>query len=157
MEEAHPGCRKHASGWGYNSRGAVCSRWAGNCGDGGRGGSTWYLMCKDCHAKYLQQKEENKKKAPKQIVLSKMKTRKPGKRRNLPVVSAVQGMIQNAKFLLNISCDVDTSKGKVSSPSFSRQASTPDETKEKTTSLPRKQPLTKEAPLPKKERAPVFS
>ena len=102
MKEAHPGCGKHASGWGYNSRGTFCSGWAGNCGDGGRGGSTWYLMCKDCHSKYLALKDEAKKKAVKTIPLPKMKTKKPGKPRSLPVISSVQGMIQNAKFLLEI-------------------------------------------------------
>ena len=102
MKEAHPGCGKHASGWGYNSRGTFCSGWAGNCGDGGRGGSTWYLMCKDCHSKYLALKDEAKKKAVKTIPLPKMKTKKPGKPRSLPVISSVQGMIRNAKFLLEI-------------------------------------------------------
>ena len=104
MKEVHPGCGKHAKGWGYNSRGTFCSGWAGNCGDGGRGGSTWYLMCKECHTKYLAIKEEGKKKAVRTTPMPKMKTRKPGKPRVLPVISAVQGMIQNAKFLLEISC-----------------------------------------------------
>ena len=156
MKESHPGCRKHASGWGYNSRGAFCSGWAGNCGDGGSGGSTWYLMCKDCHAKYLQQKEETKKKTPKQIVLPKMKCRKPGEPRNLPVLTAVQGMIQNAKFLLDISCDADITKAKVTTPIISRQTSTPEETKDKSLSMPRKkQQLAQEAPLPVKQKPPV--
>ena len=160
MKEVHPGCRKHANGWGYNSRGTFCSGWAGNCGDGGRGGSTWYLMCKDCHAKYLQQKEDTKKKTPKQVILPKMKCRKPGKPRTLPVLSAVQGMIQNAKFLLNISCDEDITKAKVSTPTLGRQISTPEEAKEKTASLPRKQQQqqAQEAPLPFKQRPqPVFT
>ena len=104
MKDVHPGCGKHASGWGYNSRGTFCSGWAGNCGDGGRGGSTWYLMCKDCHAKYLAMKGEVKKKAIRAAPMPKMKTKKPGKPRSLPVISVVQGMIQNAKFLLEISC-----------------------------------------------------
>lgn len=108
MKDVHPGCGKHASGWGYNSRGTFCSGWAGNCGDGGRGGSTWYLMCKDCHAKYLATKDEMKKKSVKTIPLPKMKTRKPGKPRTLPVISSVQGMIQNAKFLLEISRSCDS-------------------------------------------------
>ena len=102
MKEAHPGCGRHASGWGYNSKGTFCSGWAGNCGDGGKGGSTWYLMCKPCHSKYLTVKDEAKKKTVKTVPLPKMKTRKPGKPRNLPPISAVQGMIQNAKFLLEI-------------------------------------------------------
>ncbi len=157
MKESHPGCRKHASGWGYNSRGSFCSGWAGNCGDGGRGGSTWYLMCKDCHAKYLQKKEESKKKAPKQIVLPKMKCRKPGKPRELPVLSAIQGMIQNAKFLIDISCEGhNVSKSKVTTPNVSRKTSTPEDAKDKTSSMPRKQQLlAQEAPLPFKSKHPV--
>ncbi len=102
MKDIHPGCGKHANGWGYNSRGAYCSGWAGNCGDGGRGGSTWYLLCKDCHARYLAMKDDVRKKAVKSVVLPKVKTKKPGKPRNLPVLTAVQGMIMNAKFLLEI-------------------------------------------------------
>ena len=137
MKDVHPGCGKHASGWGYNSRGTFCSGWAGNCGDGGRGGSTWYLMCKDCHAKYLAMKDEMKKKSVKTVPLPKMKTRKPGKPRTLPVISAVQGMIQNAKFLLEISRSCDstptTPAGKppavaellTGSSDFARQASSP--------------------------------
>ena len=137
MKDVHPGCGKHASGWGYNSRGTFCSGWAGNCGDGGRGGSTWYLMCKDCHAKYLAMKDEMKKKSVKTVPLPKMKTRKPGKPRSLRVMSAVEGMIQNAKFLLEISRSCDsapsTPAGKppavaellTGSSEFSRQASSP--------------------------------
>ena len=137
MKDVHPGCGKHASGWGYNSRGTFCSGWAGNCGDGGRGGSTWYLMCKDCHAKYLAMKDEMKKKSVKTVPLPKMKTRKPGKPRTLRVMSAVEGMIQNAKFLLEISRSCDstptTPAGKppavaellTGSSEFSRQASSP--------------------------------
>ncbi len=137
MKDVHPGCGKHASGWGYNSRGTFCSGWAGNCGDGGRGGSTWYLMCKDCHAKYLAMKDEMKKKTVKTVPLPKMKTRKPGKPRTLKVMSAVEGMIQNAKFLLEISRSCDstptTPAGKppavaellTGSSEYSRQASSP--------------------------------
>lgn len=151
MRESHPGCRKHASGWGYNSRGTFCSGWAGNCGDGGRGGSTWYLMCKDCHSKYLQQKEETKKKTPKQIVLPKMKCRKPGKPRTLRAISTVQGMILNAKFLLDVSSNTDsisssTSK-KISTPSLQQQQ--PVAVEDKSSSLPRKPPgEAQEAPIP---------
>lgn len=131
MKDMHPGCGKHASGWGYNSRGTFCSGWAGNCGDGGRGGSTWYLMCKDCHAKYLAMKNEVRKKTVRAVPLPKMKTKKPGKPRSLPILTAVQGMIQNAKFLLEISCPTDkpaTTPTAVQSPSslaFSKQASFP--------------------------------
>lgn len=108
MKDMHPGCGKHANGWGYNSRGTFCSGWAGNCGDGGRGGSTWYLLCKDCHARYIAVKDDARKKAVKAVPLPKVKTKKPGKPRSLPVVSAVQGMIQNAKFLLEITRPSET-------------------------------------------------
>lgn len=150
MKDSHPGCGKHASGWGYNSRGTFCSGWAGNCGDGGRGGSTWYLMCKDCHAKYLAMKDEMKKKSVKAAPLPKMKTRKPGKPRSLPVISSIQGMTQNAKFLLEISRSCDstptTPAGKPPALSeliaggseFSRQASSPAE--ERSGSLSNLQP-----------------
>ena len=129
MKDIHPGCGKHASGWGYNSRGTFCSGWAGNCGDGGRGGSTWYLMCKDCHTKYLAMKNEVKKKTLRPAPLPKMKTKKPGKARCLPVISAVQGMIQNAKFLLEVSCPTDnkpaTTPTAILSPTLSKQSSIP--------------------------------
>lgn len=132
MKDIHPGCGKHASGWGYNSRGTFCSGWAGNCGDGGRGGSTWYLMCKDCHTKYLAMKNEVKKKTLRPAPLPKMKTKKPGKARSLPVVSAVQGMIQNAKFLLEISCPTDNKPATTptailspSAPTMFKQSSIP--------------------------------
>ena len=163
MKEIHPGCGKHANGWGYNSRGSYCSGWAGNCGDGGRGGSTWYLMCKDCHSKYLSLKEENKRKVTKPVTVPKMKTRKPGKPRSLPVIPSVQGMIQNAKFLLEVTNSGEGVKPKLSSqisqPDFARQISTPDEVREKTLSLPRPQEKAKEAPLPSAhltQRPPLY-
>ena len=137
MKDLHSGCGKHANGWGYNSRGTYCSGWAGNCGDGGRGGSTWYLLCKDCHARYMAMKDDAKKKTVKSVPLPKAKTRKPGKPRSLPVISATQGMIQNAKFLLEItrSCDSAPPTPQQKTPSVSefsvggsellRQSSTP--------------------------------
>lgn len=141
MKETHAGCGKHANGWGYNSRGSYCSGWAGNCGDGGRGGSTWYLMCKDCHGKYLSQKEESKRKVVKPVSVPKMKTRKPGKSRSLPVVSSVLGMIQNAKFLLEISSSNEGPKVKSPSvnslgPDLSRHISTPDDSAHRTKEAP---------------------
>ncbi len=56
MRLAHPGCGKAAGGKGYNSGGNYCGGWAGNCGDGGVGGSSWYLICEKC-------REEHKKSA----------------------------------------------------------------------------------------------
>ena len=45
MKTAHPGCGGHAGSKGYNSGGHYCGGWAGNCGDGGVGGSSWYGFC----------------------------------------------------------------------------------------------------------------
>lgn len=38
-------------GKGYNSVGTFCEGWAGNCGEGGKGASSWYLMCDRCREK----------------------------------------------------------------------------------------------------------
>lgn len=54
MKLMHPGCGWHAGGNGYNSGGNYCLGWAGNCGDGGGGGSSWYLLCDTCRDKYLK-------------------------------------------------------------------------------------------------------
>ena len=54
MRTAHPGCRGPAGGKGYNSGGNYCGGWAGNCGDGGMGGSSWYLMCEKCRDNYIK-------------------------------------------------------------------------------------------------------
>lgn len=51
------GCGRYAGGQGYNSIGHFCGGWAGNCGDGGIGGSTWYLVCDRCREKYLREKQ----------------------------------------------------------------------------------------------------
>ena len=52
MRMCHPGCGGHAGGQGYNSGGQYCGGWAGNCGDGGVGGSSWYLICQVCRDKH---------------------------------------------------------------------------------------------------------
>ncbi|ESO93791.1 hypothetical protein LOTGIDRAFT_205644 [Lottia gigantea] len=61
MRQAHPGCGRHACGKGYNSGGNFCGGWAGNCGEGGIGGSSWYLMCDQCRDKYLKEKRQSQK------------------------------------------------------------------------------------------------
>ena len=61
MRQAHPGCGNHAGGLGYNSGGNFCGGWAGSCGDGGVGGSTWYLMCDTCREKYLREKRHGQR------------------------------------------------------------------------------------------------
>lgn len=52
MRIVHPGCGKSSNGKGYNSIGNYCEGWAGNCGEGGQGASSWYLMCDACREKY---------------------------------------------------------------------------------------------------------
>ena len=54
MKAEHPGCGQHAGGKGYNSGGHYCGGWAGNCGDGGVGGTSWYLICDKCRNAYLK-------------------------------------------------------------------------------------------------------
>ena len=61
MREFHSGCGRHAGGLGYNSGGNYCGGWAGNCGDGGMGGSTWYLMCDLCRERYLREKKHGQR------------------------------------------------------------------------------------------------
>ncbi|XP_052871008.1 E3 ubiquitin-protein ligase highwire [Anopheles cruzii] len=52
MRLAHPGCGRPAGGQGYNSNGVYCEGWAGDCGDGGHGVSSWYLLCDGCRKRY---------------------------------------------------------------------------------------------------------
>lgn len=61
MKNAHPGCGRNANGYGYNSSGTYCGGWAGNCGDGGMAGSSWYLMCRNCKSKYIQDRQDKAK------------------------------------------------------------------------------------------------
>lgn len=53
MKGAHPGCGRSVDGFGYDSTGVYRGGWLGDCGDGGSGPSTWYLMCMECRARYL--------------------------------------------------------------------------------------------------------
>ena len=55
MRISHPGCGSQAGGKGYNSGGQYCGGWAGNCGDGGVGGSSWYLICEPCKEKHSKE------------------------------------------------------------------------------------------------------
>ena len=54
MKLAHPGCGSPAGGKGYNSGGNYCGGWAGNCGDGGSGGASWYLICEKCREEQMK-------------------------------------------------------------------------------------------------------
>lgn len=101
MRQAHPGCGDHAGGKGYNSGGNFCGGWAGNCGDGGIGGSSWYLICDRCREKYIRQKRQTliKEKAKK---LRKKST--PTKLLSpLPPMEAHEIMKNNALYLLELS------------------------------------------------------
>ncbi|KAJ8937846.1 hypothetical protein NQ318_022264 [Aromia moschata] len=60
MHQAHPGCGQHAGGKGYNSGGSYCLGWAGNCGDGGVPGSSWYLLCESCRERYVKMNRTGK-------------------------------------------------------------------------------------------------
>uniref|UniRef100_A0ABM0LXG7 Probable E3 ubiquitin-protein ligase MYCBP2 n=1 Tax=Saccoglossus kowalevskii TaxID=10224 RepID=A0ABM0LXG7_SACKO len=100
MRQNHPGCGRHAGGQGYNSSGNFCGGWAGNCGDGGRGGSSWYLMCDRCREKYLKEKRSNASKEK----VKKLKKKPPPLRvsKVLPPVEAHHIMKANALFLLDL-------------------------------------------------------
>ncbi|GAB6023050.1 hypothetical protein CHUAL_007142 [Chamberlinius hualienensis] len=107
MKDAHPGCGNHSGGKGYNSGGNFCGGWAGNCGDGGVGGSSWYLVCDRCREKYLKQKRQ---------MLLKNKTKKVKKKSGasapqnnsklvtapLPPMETHLVMKQNATFMLEL-------------------------------------------------------
>lgn len=55
MRSVHPGCGKSSKGKGYNSVGTYCNGWAGNCGEGGKGATSWYLLCEQCRGNYTTQ------------------------------------------------------------------------------------------------------
>ncbi|XP_048243746.1 E3 ubiquitin-protein ligase MYCBP2-like isoform X7 [Haliotis rufescens] len=101
MRQNHPGCGRHACGKGYNSGGNFCGGWAGNCGEGGIGGSSWYLMCDKCRDKYLRDKKQSQKEKDK----SKKVKRKSMLSKQATLVSPQEGHIvlkNNAMFLLDL-------------------------------------------------------
>ncbi|XP_053161485.1 E3 ubiquitin-protein ligase MYCBP2 isoform X13 [Hemicordylus capensis] len=100
MRQAHPGCGRYAGGQGYNSIGHFCGGWAGNCGDGGIGGSTWYLVCDRCREKYLREKQAAAREKVKQSRRKPMQVKTP---RALPTMEAHQVIKANALFLLALS------------------------------------------------------
>ena len=61
MKTAHPGCGRDAGGYGYDNTGAYRTGWLGDCGDGGSGIRTWYLMCKECRDGYMARRGGSKK------------------------------------------------------------------------------------------------
>ncbi|PNI81327.1 MYCBP2 isoform 4 [Pan troglodytes] len=106
MRQAHPGCGRYAGGQGYNSIGHFCGGWAGNCGDGGIGGSTWYLVCDRCREKYLREKQAAAREKVKQSRRKPMQVKTP---RALPTMEAHQVIKANALFLLSLSSAAEPS------------------------------------------------
>ncbi|XP_072434052.1 E3 ubiquitin-protein ligase MYCBP2 isoform X16 [Chiloscyllium punctatum] len=100
MRQVHPGCGRYAGGQGYNSIGHFCGGWAGNCGDGGVGGSTWYLVCDRCREKYLREKQAAAREKVKQARKKPVQVKTP---RALPSMEAHQVIKANAVFLLSLS------------------------------------------------------
>lgn len=101
MRQTHAGCGRHAGGLGYNSSGNYCGGWAGNCGEGGFGGSSWYLICERCRDKYLKEKRQSQK--------DKDKSKKMKKKSNLSRHQAILSpqephfiLRNNAMFLLDL-------------------------------------------------------
>ncbi|XP_076446720.1 E3 ubiquitin-protein ligase MYCBP2-like isoform X7 [Babylonia areolata] len=103
MRQMHPGCGRHAFGKGYNSSGSFCGGWAGNCGEGGMGGSSWYLMCDRCREKYLKEKRHAQKEKEKS---RKLKKKVMGSYRQQAALSAhLEAHLilkENAMFLLDL-------------------------------------------------------
>ncbi|XP_071950592.1 E3 ubiquitin-protein ligase MYCBP2-like isoform X2 [Antedon mediterranea] len=106
MKQAHPGCGKHAGGQGYNSSGHYCGGWAGNCGDGGIGGSSWYLMCDKCKEKYVKERQEKAKEKIKKLKVKPLPLKTP---KVLPPLEAHNVMKANAMFLLDLASSAGTS------------------------------------------------
>eukprot|EP00076_Gallus_gallus_P014069 XP_015132761.1 E3 ubiquitin-protein ligase MYCBP2 isoform X16 [Gallus gallus] len=106
MRQAHPGCGRYAGGQGYNSIGHFCGGWAGNCGDGGIGGSTWYLVCDRCREKYLREKQAAAREKIKQSRRKPMQVKTP---RALPTMEAHQVIKANALYLLSLSSAAEPS------------------------------------------------
>ncbi|XP_062904556.1 E3 ubiquitin-protein ligase MYCBP2 isoform X16 [Mobula hypostoma] len=100
MRQVHPGCGRYAGGQGYNSIGHFCGGWAGNCGDGGVGGSTWYLVCDRCREKYLREKQAAAREKVKQARKKPVQVKTP---RALPSMEAHQVIKANSMFLLSLS------------------------------------------------------
>ncbi|XP_013400127.1 E3 ubiquitin-protein ligase MYCBP2 [Lingula anatina] len=127
MRQSHPGCGRHAGGQGYNSAGHFCGGWAGNCGDGGLGGSSWYLMCDRCRDKYLREKKQVQKERSKK---SKKKSISPVKQASLPVPTEPHLIMKNnAMFLLDLDCaaglNLPSNAKKQHDPNLRRESSLP--------------------------------
>ena len=101
MRQSHPGCGRHAGGKGYNSGGNFCGGWAGNCGEGGIGGSSWYLICDTCREKYLKEKRHSQKEKDK---AKKMKKKNMiSRQQNILIPQEAHIVLRNnAMFLLDL-------------------------------------------------------
>ncbi|XP_074650729.1 E3 ubiquitin-protein ligase MYCBP2-like [Tubulanus polymorphus] len=99
MRQAHPGCGQNAGGQGYNSAGHFCGGWAGNCGDGGIGGSSWYLICNRCREKYLKDKRQALKEKAKKTKKKSLPIRQPS---IVPPLEPHLIMKSNAMFLMDL-------------------------------------------------------
>ena len=69
MKKFHSGCGQNTRGMGYNSRGQYISGWQGNCGDGGQGSSSWYLLCRECRSKHLMKVADGKFTLSKKLII----------------------------------------------------------------------------------------
>lgn len=101
MRQAHPGCGRHAGGKGYNSSGIFCGGWAGNCGEGGLGGSSWYLICEKCREKCLKEKRHSQREKDK----AKKQKKKSSQIRQQAVLYTQEShavLKSNAMFLLDL-------------------------------------------------------
>nr|CAB3264102.1 E3 ubiquitin-protein ligase MYCBP2 [Phallusia mammillata] len=121
MKQAHPGCSKYAGGLGYNSSGHYCGGWAGECGDGGIGGSTWYLLCVDCRGKYMASKTNASGSSKKDDVKNVGDWKKQFHRVLTQPANAHQIMKSNSMFLLDL---VSSSNGSTQCIDIAKQTST---------------------------------
>nr|AOV18880.1 myc binding protein 2 [Lymnaea stagnalis] len=100
MRQAHPGCGKHASGKGFNSSGLFGGGWAGNCGEGGIGECSWYLMCEKCRDKYMKERKTYKEKGRRSKKKSSTAGSKP--QNFLSPLEPHHILKNNAQFLLEL-------------------------------------------------------
>ena len=81
-------------------RGGLSKGWAGNCGDGGIGSSTWYLVCKECRLRYQQAAKAARQASKKDFLINKFRLPK------VPIltpISSFHTLIENSLFLLTLS------------------------------------------------------
>lgn len=135
MKQAHPGCGQHSGSKGYNSGGNYCLGWAGNCGDGGVAGSSWYLLCEGCRERYIKNNRGGKPNVN--------KNKSATKRKSAYVMSLMSPttsvgvdthiiMKDNAMFLLELASSAETGMSHQRRPSSTVMPSV----SEKTSSSP---------------------